>query len=90
MSQGQNVVLGIRPEHFVISQDGSNELTVEIVETLGSQTFVYGNLTASQRLGIAVDPELKPVAGDRFKFGINPQSLHFFSTETGKRITIHP
>lgn len=89
VSQGQNVVLGIRPEHFVISQDGNNELTVEIVETLGSQTFVYGNLTASQRLGIGVDPELRPVAGDCFKFNINLKSLHFFSTETGKRITIH-
>ena len=90
VNQGQNVVLGIRPEHFVISEDGNNELIVEIVETLGSQTFVYGNLTASQRLCIGVDPELSPVAGDCFKFGINPQSLHFFSTETDQRITIHP
>ena len=86
VNQGQDVILGIRPEHFVISSDGNNELTVEIVETLGSQTFVYGNLSASQRLGLGVDPALRAVVGDSLKFKINPKSLHFFSPENGKRI----
>ncbi|MDP7089111.1 MAG: ABC transporter ATP-binding protein [Dehalococcoidia bacterium] len=89
VSQGQDVVLGIRPEHFLISPEGNNKLMVEIVETLGSQTFVYGNLTERQRLSIEVDPALRAAAGDCFKFEVNPKFLHFFSTETGQRIAIH-
>jgi len=86
VNEGRNVVLGIRPEHLVISPDGDNELTAEIVETLGSQSFVYGKLGASQRFSIEVDPALRAVAGDNFKFRINPKSLHFFSPENGQRI----
>jgi multiple sugar transport system ATP-binding protein len=89
VSQGQDVVLGIRPEHFLISPEGTNKLMVEIVETLGSQTFVYGNLNERQRLSIEVDPALQAAAGDCFKFEVNPEFLHFFSTETGQRIAIH-
>jgi len=82
----QKLVLGVRPEHLLISPDGDNELTVEIVETLGSQTFVYGKLNASQRLSMGVDPAVRPVVGDSFKFRVNTKSLHFFSPENGKRI----
>ncbi len=84
------VVLGVRPEHFVVSPDGDTELSVEIVETLGSQTFVYGSVGRAQRLSVGVDPTLRPVAGDRLRLRADPRALHFFSPETGRRIEREP
>ena len=86
MLPGRKVVLGVRPEHFVVSPDGDTELSVEIVETLGSQTFVYGTMRSGQRLAAGVDPALRPAAGDRLRLGVDPRSLHFFSPETGRRL----
>ena len=86
MLPGRRVVLGVRPEHFVVSAGGDMELSVEIVETLGSQTFVYGSTSHGQRLAAGVDPALRPAAGDRLRLGVDPRSLHFFSPETGRRI----
>lgn len=86
MPPGPEVVLGVRPEHFVVSPDGDTELSVEIVETLGSQTFVYGSVGRVQRLSVGIDPALRPAAGDRLRLKADPRSLHFFSPETGRRI----
>ena len=86
MPLGRQVVLGVRPEHFVVSPDGDTELSVEIVETLGSQTFVYGTMRSGRRLSAGVDPGLRPVAGDRLRLAVDPRSLHFFSPETGRRL----
>ena len=86
IQQGREVTMGVRPEHFVLCPDGDTELTVEIVETLGSQTFVYGNLAPDQRLAVGVDPELRPMVGDRLRVNPNSRSLHFFSPDSGERI----
>ena len=83
---GQRLTLGVRPEHFIISPHGDMELDVELVETLGSQTFVYGYVGGQQRLTLAVDPALRPAVGDRLRFSLDRSSLHFFSLDTGKRI----
>ena len=42
-SEGDNVTLGIRPEHLLVNQDsdGSWESKVFVVEKLGSGTFLY-------------------------------------------------
>ena len=86
MSEGREVVLGIRPEHFVVSPEGGTELSVEIVETLGSQTFVYGRTGERRRLAVGVDPALRPAPGDRLRIGVDPKALHFFASDSGRRI----
>ena len=86
MPKGREVVLGIRPEHFVVSPEGETELTVEIVETLGSQTFVYGSTGPRRRLAVGVDPALRPSPGDRLRIGVDPKALHFFAPDSGRRI----
>lgn len=43
---GREVTLGIRPEHLAPSTDGRPHMTVtvELVETLGADTLVHGNI----------------------------------------------
>ena len=84
--RGRDVVLGIRPEHFIVSPEGGTELSVEIVETLGSQTFVYGSAGQRRRLAVGVDPSLRPAPGDRLRIALDPDTLHFFAPDSGRRI----
>ena len=87
-SLGRDVVLGIRPEHFIVAPEGGTELSVEIVETLGSQTFVYGSAGQRRRLAVGVDPSLRPVPGDRLRVAVDPNALHFFAPDSGRRIEV--
>jgi ABC-type sugar transport system ATPase subunit len=51
---------------------------VRVVERLGSDTIVYGNLADDTAICAAVDGLEKINAGDRIHFRIDPQSVHVF------------
>ena len=80
------VVLGIRPEHLQLAPAGPLELTVEVVEALGSQQFVYGSLGPGVTIVAAVDPRSKPKIGDHLRFSIPVDDVHFFDGATGARL----
>ena len=44
--RGGTALLGIRPEDLHIADDGA-QMTVTLVEELGADTFVYGDMTTS-------------------------------------------
>jgi multiple sugar transport system ATP-binding protein len=80
--------IGIRPEHILLT-DASDRLgfpaTVEVVETLGNQTFIY--FQTSHGLAIAsVHPDQQLVYGDRINLRVVSDRAHFFDGE-GTRIT---
>ncbi len=84
---GRPVTLGIRPEHFEISDKGSVVLTVDLVEQLGADTIVHGNLGSN---GVAVTVRLRGVVslelGAKLPLSVSPDHLHLFDQETGKRL----
>jgi multiple sugar transport system ATP-binding protein len=80
------VVLGIRPEHIRLSASGPLPMTVELVEHLGSQTFVYGRVDGEVHLTVAVDPERYPQPGEQVRLAADPAFMHFFHPEHGKRL----
>ncbi|MGI0493344.1 ABC transporter ATP-binding protein [Alkalinema pantanalense CENA528] len=100
---GQTLTLGIRPEHLSYSVPAPKNLpvTVELVEALGSETYITANL-AGQPLGsgashsrgevgktaIAARIEAdKPVGiGEKIWLAINPDKIHLFNPETGLAI----
>jgi len=76
--------LGIRPEALVESPvEGKSvlELTVEVVEVLGSDQYLYGT-AGPDPLTARVDPRLKVEAGDRVRLGVDAGRLHLFHPET--------
>ncbi len=87
---GRDVTLGIRPEHFVIDENGagSMNLHVNVVETLGADTLVYGNLGET-------DDFLTVRLSDIHHFKKNTilpltvplGKLHLFDTASRKRIS---
>jgi sn-glycerol 3-phosphate transport system ATP-binding protein len=101
---GEAGILGIRPEDFVISSEThpggiALELTVEAIERVGAETFIYG--TRQQELqGIAANPgELPPgevivripgaaapAIGERIRAVAPGEKLHLFSADGRSRI----
>lgn len=77
--------LGLRAEDLVAAepQDAQFVLAVDYVEELGAQRLVHG-LVGHQVLTAIVSPNA-PLA-DRLPVRIALEKLHFFSTETGKRL----
>ena len=53
-TEGEPLVAGIRPEHFGKGGDSRLEVTAEIVEHLGAETFVYAGKGGKEVLTIAV------------------------------------
>jgi multiple sugar transport system ATP-binding protein len=81
-------VLGIRPENLdEHPRPGgpSLDMKVEVVEVLGSDQYLYGQVGADT-LTARVDPQLKVAVGDRVRLGIDPRRLHLFDPETEKAL----
>ncbi len=79
---GKEVWLGIRPEH--ISLDGSSKskvpASVEVVEPMGNEIFVYFTTGASQNVA-----RMSPVgvsAGEQKEFSFDMAKTHFFDKTT--------
>jgi multiple sugar transport system ATP-binding protein len=87
-ADGRAAVYGIRPEHFVIADDGA-EAIVQVIEPTGSETQVVAKL-GGQENGqdiIAVFRErhqFKP--GDKIRLKPDPRLVHLFDEATGQRL----
>ena len=86
---GRAVTLGIRPEHLELAPDGGQlGLVVELVEHLGADTVVYGQVagTGDQRMAFRVHGDRDFGIGDTVQLAAKPENLHLFDKETGRRI----
>ena len=82
------LVLGLRPEHAVWAEPGHGtwELTVDVVEMLGSERLVYCRLGDSL-FTIRIDGLLAaPKPGDRVPLQIHADRLHWFDPATTARV----
>jgi sn-glycerol 3-phosphate transport system ATP-binding protein len=96
-------ILGIRPEDFAVSSDAAGgiafDLTVEAVERVGAETYIYG-ARQRQGQGIAANPgelppgevivripgAVAPAIGERIRAVAPPEKLHLFSADGRERI----
>jgi sn-glycerol 3-phosphate transport system ATP-binding protein len=102
---GEAGILGIRPEDFVISSDPiadgglALELTVEAIERVGAETFIYGTRRHEVQ-GVAANPgelppgevivripgAVAPAIGERIRAIAPREKLHLFSADGRRRI----
>jgi sn-glycerol 3-phosphate transport system ATP-binding protein len=99
-------ILGVRPEDFVISNDSiaggvALGLTVEAIERVGAETFIYGTREREVQ-GVAATPgelppgevivripgAIAPAIGERIRAIAPREKLHFFSADGRKRIDL--
>jgi multiple sugar transport system ATP-binding protein len=76
--------LGFRPEALtdrVSDPDSALDMKVDVVERLGSDQFLYGQV-GGDSITARVDPRMKVDPGDSVKLGLDTRTLHFFEAET--------
>jgi len=103
---GEAGLLGIRPEDFEISNDAipggiALNLSIEAIERVGAETFIYG-ARQQQGQGVAANPgelppgevivripgAIAPAIGERIQATAPREKLHLFTSDGRKRIEL--
>jgi len=83
-SDGRPVIYGIRPEHFVIADDGA-EAEVQVVEPTGSELQIAAKLGGDDIIAVFRERhDFKP--GDKIRLKPDPRLAHLFDEPSGKRL----
>jgi multiple sugar transport system ATP-binding protein len=87
---GKEVIMGVRPENIYDEQkkldkmsDSVIEAKVEVVELMGSETYLYlkvGN--KENNITARVEPKSPSRTGDSIKVAFDMSTIHFFDAET--------
>jgi sn-glycerol 3-phosphate transport system ATP-binding protein len=81
------LILGIRPEHIERAEAGRGwPMTVEMVEALGAEHLIHGNLAGQGIVLSEAGMEDKLADGDRIGLVAAPGKLHWFDAATGRRV----
>jgi multiple sugar transport system ATP-binding protein len=89
---GRTLILGIRPEHLVVSVPATKNLPVQVdlVENLGNDSFVTVALTETESrfaqttkpLQVRVPPERLVSVGEQLWLSLTADKIHFFDPDT--------
>ncbi|WP_449244383.1 TOBE domain-containing protein [Calothrix anomala] len=88
---GQTLILGVRPEHFIVSVPATKNLPVlvDLVENLGNDSFISARLgeagfaeNTGDYLQVRVPPERLVNVGDQLWLSLIPEKIHFFDPMT--------
>ncbi|MGI9951815.1 sn-glycerol-3-phosphate ABC transporter ATP-binding protein UgpC [Moorellaceae bacterium AZ2] len=84
---GRELVLGIRPEHIRVDVAGIGDLegVIEIVEELGSETYLHLRIGAHTVI-CRETRNLNYQVGDMVRISIDKERLHYFELPTGKAL----
>ena len=81
-----NITLGIRPEHLSQSDNGLINLNVDLVEQLGSDNLVYGQLKNKKDFCYRCPGNLIIKKGDKLSLNIDNENYFIFDKSSGKRV----
>jgi multiple sugar transport system ATP-binding protein len=89
------VTVGLRPEAFDIAGEGDGiQVVVKLVEELGAEAYIYGQMTDQVGAEMSVSPEIVVrvaatvvvKSGDRITLHVKDDSMLLFDAESGLRI----
>jgi multiple sugar transport system ATP-binding protein len=87
------VLLGVRPESFHVgaNPDVGLEIKVNLVEELGADAYIYGELTGDTEVYdkqyiVRFDGRVPPRIGDIIHVEVREGEEHVFNPDTGERI----
>jgi len=85
--EGKSVIMGIRPENLYDKTnefpDATAKAKVEVVELMGSETYLYLSVEGSDTNTIArVDSRSVSRAGDHIDIAFDMRSVHFFDSDS--------
>ena len=85
------VTVGIRPEHLdpASRESASLELAVDVVEALGADSLVHGQLAGGREapaMTVRVEGAMRVAAGDTLHLALAPERVHLFDSASGRRL----
>jgi ABC-type sugar transport system ATPase subunit len=96
LAEGSEVTVGLRPQHLRLAQstEPGFDLRVALIEALGTETVVHGELHdgGAPKRAVAILPGQPQVAlGDVLRLGFDEAQLHRFGPD-GRRLNkaAHP
>ncbi|WP_377847126.1 ABC transporter ATP-binding protein [Bosea sp. UC22_33] len=81
------VTLGIRPEHLALAETGGLKLTVELVERLGGESYLYGAAAGLPQITLRLDGQTPHERGATVDLAFPQAHLHLFD-EAGKAVRV--
>ena len=83
---GQEVVLGVRPEHLETGETGAwPGFTIDIVEPMGADTIIWVS-GGAETLQVRTSGNRKAAPGERLALDLHPEQVSLFAAETGDRL----
>ncbi|MDB9307054.1 ABC transporter ATP-binding protein [Nodularia spumigena CS-591/12] len=92
----QTIILGIRPEHLILSVPATKNLPVKVdlVENLGNDSFLAVRISPPESqithtdnyLQVRIPPDRLVGVGEQLWLSLNPEKLHFFDPQTESAI----
>ena len=91
---GQELLLGIRPEHLSVGMPAPKNLAVqvELVEALGSETFLsvsWVDEPEAPLMQARIEPDRPVQIGEKLWLAIAVDRLHLFDPQTGQAIWVN-
>jgi multiple sugar transport system ATP-binding protein len=87
---GQNVTLGIRPEHIHLRRSEPDELalsaTIELLEQLGATSFLYCVLPSGEKLTVQLAGQVDKRAGEQVEVCFPANDAHLFASTEGEPV----
>src|SRR6201997_347118 len=83
---GREVIMGVRPEDLEVANGGDPpglcfDALVEVVERLGAEILLDLQV-GEQTMVASVEPKIRAKRGDKLRFALRPERLHFFDTNS--------
>ena len=85
---GQEVVVGVRPEAIGVSLDGEGDAkaTVKNFEQLGAITYIYSELASGEPLTVQLASQIPLNRGQEIGVTLPAESLHVFASDDGRNL----
>jgi multiple sugar transport system ATP-binding protein len=85
LKEGQSVLVGVRPQHLKLTEDaGAPKLDVRLVEALGSETVIHGDLAGEKILAV-IQGQQRFAQGQQVGLQLADTLLHIFD-DAGHRV----
>ena len=84
-SDGQPIIYGIRPEHFVLDHSNGLPAEVGVVEPTGSETQVSAKLGGTDVVGVFRE-RINAQPGQQIRITPDLRLVHLFDEQSGKRL----
>jgi multiple sugar transport system ATP-binding protein len=76
----QEVIIGIRPTDFSLNRGSPVELTVDVIEPMGSELYIYGRRNSTM-LTARLAEHHRPNPGENITLRIDPDRLYLFDAD---------